>query len=343
MRSNKRLNPLLKKLITYSTAMIIGGCSLYSSRDFSDRLFTENSQNLEELLILERELESRRIDAIQKITNNVVQIEVLAKRKQIFLTKDNLSKQIKERVLKRINSIYDGDKTERIIESILSNTLKNINLQIAFSNVKGDFKLAGTGFIYKTCRGDVLLTSHHLLSPSKYFYSTPYGGVLVETKLRSKEVFYNGREINLEKLIVLNEPDIDLIITRLPDYFDKKTYPIKLARKDELRSGKKVIKMGNTFGEGIQISSGVVSYNETREKIILGRKIDIRLLSLPVAAGDSGSPTFLEENLKFVGNVIGSDSSKDNLSVPMRAYILPWEQSIGKLKEIKPYDECFYN
>lgn len=330
----------LKNLAIGVSIFAIGGC-IYNKD--SEELFPKNNDNLEKLLEMREELENDRLDAIQKITNNVVQIEVLAKRKQTFLTKKELSKQIKGKVLKKINSFYEGNKLETIVDNILSKILKDINMQVAFSNVKGEFELAGTGFIYKTCKGDVLLTNYHVLFNNKQSYQTPYSKVMVDTTLKNKLVFYNREKINLDTLIILKEPRLDLIITKLPSKFNKQTYRVNLADPEDVRPGLEVIKMGNTFGEGIQISSGVISYNGTKEKIILERNIEIRLLSLPVSHGDSGGPVLSKRNLEFIGTIVGMDPVKDTFSVPMRAYILSWKQSIGKLKQIEPYDECFYD
>ncbi len=290
-----------------------------------------------------QKLENQRIGALQKLMNNVVQVRMKAKEKRNFLTAADLSRQIGENIRKRINRIYDGEKTDEIVQNILSKHLKDINIQIAFSNVRGDFNIVGTGFVYPTCKGDVLLTNYHLLSPDRHSYLTSYGKVIAETRIKSKEIFYNGKKVDLKELTILSEPNLDLVITRLPRNFNKETYRVGLARENELRLGSKVVKLGNTFGEGIQISSGIIGYNGTKEKIILGRKINVRLLSLPVAGGDSGGPVFSERNLRFVGTVVGMDPIKDGLSVPMRAYVLPWEQSIEELKKIAPYNECSYD
>jgi len=290
-----------------------------------------------------QELENQRIDTLQKLINNMVQVKMKAKEKRNFLTATDLSRQIGENVRKRVGRIYDGEKTDEIVQNILSEHLRDINIQIAFSNIRGDFNIVGTGFMYPTCKGDVLLTNYHLLSPDRHSYSTPYGNVIVETRIKNKEVFYDRKKIDLGELTILSKPNLDLVITRLPKNFNKETYHVGLAKENELKLGSKIIKLGNTFGEGIQISSGVIGYNGTKKKIIFGRKIDVRVLSLPVAKGDSGGAIFSERNLRFIGTSVGIDPVKDSFSVPMRSYVLPGEQLIGELKKIAPYDECSYD
>ena len=335
------MKDFLKSLAIGVCMLAVGNCTT-TKKNFTLEEITTNLQSLnfkEEM----QNFEKQKVDNLQKLMNNVIQIRMKAKEKREFLTKKSLSDQIEKNIRENINRIYDGTKTEKIVSNLLSENLMDINMQIAFANVRGDLEFVGTGFVYKTCKGDVLLTSYHVLSPDRYSYQTSYGNVIVETKLRNRKIFYNEQEVNLENLVILSEPNLDLIITRLPDNFKKKTYPVKLARKNELRAGEKIVKVGNTFGEGIQISQGIIGYNGTKEKIILGRKMEVYLLSLPVAGGDSGSPVFLEQGLKFVGMIVGMDPVKDNFSVPTRAYVLPWKQSIGKLKQISPYNECSFN
>jgi S1-C subfamily serine protease len=327
----------LRNFLIGASAFVIGSCAQASKNSIDEYIKTHPVA--EEIMILE----SERVNSIQKIMNNVVQINIYTNGKRDFITFEDISRQIGDKVRERILRLYDGTKTDEIVKKLLEDNMRNINMKIAFSNVRGDYEGDGTGFVYKTCRGDVLFTSHHLISPRKFSYITNYGGVLANIQIKSREVFYNGRKINLEELILLNKPEIDLVITKVPGNFEKETYPIVLAKNYELKSGEKVIKMGNTSGEGIQVSSGVISYNGTMEGKILGEKIDVYVLSLPASGGDSGSPVLLERSLKLVGKILSTDNTGDALSVPMRTYVLPAEKIIGELRRISPYDECNYD
>ncbi len=325
----------LKNLVIGTSLLAIGSCSIPSKNTT-----LENNLNFEEEM---QNYEKQRVDSLQKLMNNVVEIRMRAKEKRELITKKNLSNQIEKSIRKDIWRMYDGTETKKTVSNLISQNLYWINKWIKASNVRGNLEVVGTGFVYKTCKGDVLITARHTIFKDKHFYRTSYGSVRVENKITNKEVFYNEKKVNLEKLMILSEPDWDLVITRLPDNFKKKTYPVDLTKKNELRAGEKVVKLGNTFGEGIQVYRGIITHNDLKGKIILGRKMEIRLLSLPTSNGDSGGPVFLENSLKFVGTIVGKDSVKDSFSAPMHAYVLPWENSIGKLKKISPYNECSYD
>ena len=134
----------LKNLAVGASMFVVGSCfTLNKEINLEEITKNQNSNFIEEM----RNYEKQRVDNLQKLMNNVVEVRMWAKEKREFLTKKNLSKQIERNIRKRINKLYDVTKTEEVVSNLLSQNLRAINIKIAFANVKENRGDAGTGLI----------------------------------------------------------------------------------------------------------------------------------------------------------------------------------------------------
>jgi len=108
----------------------------------------------------------------------------------------------------------------------------------------------------------------------------------------------DGREFDAE--VVGTDPDTDLALLQVTA---DETLPVaKFANADKVRVGDAVIAIGNPFGLGGTVTSGIVSA-KARE-IGAGRYDDFLQIDAPINRGNSGGPTF---NLQ--GEVIGVNTA----------------------------------
>ncbi|MEM9626317.1 MAG: DegQ family serine endoprotease [Pseudomonadota bacterium] len=108
----------------------------------------------------------------------------------------------------------------------------------------------------------------------------------------------DGREFEAE--VVGTDPDTDLALLRIEA---EQPLPVaKFANSDSVRVGDAVIAIGNPFGLGGTVTSGIVSA-KARE-IGAGRYDDFLQIDAPINRGNSGGPTF---NLE--GEVIGVNTA----------------------------------
>ena len=117
----------LKNLVIGVSLLVAGNCSIPNKEiNLEEITKNQNSNFIKEM----RNYEKQRVDNLQKLMNNVVEVRMWAKEKKEFLTKKNLSKQIEVNIRKRINKLYDVKKTEEIVSSLLFQNLRTITIKI---------------------------------------------------------------------------------------------------------------------------------------------------------------------------------------------------------------------
>ena len=101
-------------------------------------------------------------------------------------------------------------------------------------------------------------------------------------------------------------------------------YSVKLGYYEPVRTGEKVVTIGNSKGEGMAITEGLVSDKE--RKVCKKSKI---LISVPINNGNSGSPLF---NVKGLVVAVIASGKKD--AVVMN-YAIPIRDAINFIKNIE--------
>ena len=145
---------------------------------------------------------------------------------------------------------------------------------------RGPVSGAGSGFIID--ESGLIVTNHHVIQSADEVTVT----------------LNDGRELKAE--VVGTDPDTDLALLRVDS---EEPLPVaKFADSDSVRVGDAVIAIGNPFGLGGTVTSGIVSA-KARE-IGAGRYDDFLQIDAPINRGNSGGPTF---NLE--GEVIGVNTA----------------------------------
>ena len=110
------MKDFLKSLAIGVCMLAVGNCTT-AKKNFTLEEITTNLQSLnfkEEM----QNFEKQKVDNLQKLMNNVIQIRMKAKEKREFLTKKSLSDQIEKNIRENINRIYDRTKTEKIYSNL---------------------------------------------------------------------------------------------------------------------------------------------------------------------------------------------------------------------------------
>ena len=145
---------------------------------------------------------------------------------------------------------------------------------------------AGSGFVIDP-KG-YIVTNHHVIANAE--------------KIKVK--FSNEKEI--EASLVGSDPRTDLALLKINS--DKDLAYVKFGNSDSLRPGDSVIAIGNPFGLGGTVTSGIVS--ATSRDINAGTLVDNFIQTdAAINQGNSGGPTF---NIK--GEVIGINTAIFSLS-----------------------------
>lgn len=139
----------------------------------------------------------------------------------------------------------------------------------------------GTGFFFRD--SGTIVTNHHVIKDAA-----------------SITIFATDLNVYRQAEVVGTDPKMDLAVLRVRPV--PEAYPLSFGSSDELRAGDQVFAIGNPFGYGGSVSSGILSAK--------GRTVGSGALSyllqtdLPLNPGHSGGPLF---NLK--GEVIGINSA----------------------------------
>ncbi|MGI9493265.1 MAG: Do family serine endopeptidase [Geminicoccaceae bacterium] len=145
---------------------------------------------------------------------------------------------------------------------------------------RGPIAGSGSGFIVGA--DGLIVTNHHVIDHAAEVTVT----------------LNDGREFDAE--FVGADPDTDLALLRVEA--DEALPVATFANADDVRVGDAVIAIGNPFGLGGTVTSGIVSA-KARE-IGAGRYDDFLQIDAPINRGNSGGPTF---NLR--GEVIGVNTA----------------------------------
>jgi serine protease Do len=145
---------------------------------------------------------------------------------------------------------------------------------------RGPVAGSGSGFIIG--EDGLIVTNHHVIDHADKVTVT----------------LNDGREFDAD--IVGADPDTDLALLQITA--DVPLPVAKFANADDVRVGDAVIAIGNPFGLGGTVTSGIVSA-KARE-IGAGRYDDFLQIDAPINRGNSGGPTF---NLR--GEVIGVNTA----------------------------------
>ncbi|MFV0502971.1 MAG: S1C family serine protease [Lachnospirales bacterium] len=169
---------------------------------------------------------------------------------------------------------------------------------------------AGTGFVIKIDNDNAyLITNNHVISGAN------------EIGIQ----FHNTEEY-VPANVVGTQPENDLAIISV-SLSDLKTAgvtnisPVTFGNSDDIRVGDSVIAIGNSLGQGISATSGMISVTNKNIEIE-GNSFDVFQTDAAINPGNSGGP-LIDEN----GNVIGVNTAKlinsSEGSVEGMAYAIP--------------------
>ncbi|MBB5033560.1 S1C family serine protease [Prosthecobacter vanneervenii] len=170
----------------------------------------------------------------------------------------------------------------------------------------------------------------HIKNEGGYAYFVTNKHVVVIPK-GAKDVHYflefNGEEIPFE-VVKKGRYELDLAMVRCKDGSNAKMEPLKSARLAELKAGQECVAIGNALGEGISVTSGVISaFDDWSE----GKYVRT---SAPISSGNSGGGLFRTKDGALIGiTTLASGQMKNgvvqnmNRAIPMD-YVLSdifWE------------------
>lgn len=188
-------------------------------------------------------------------------------------------------------------------------TLYSIN-----SVLENEDRSCGTAFAIGS--NGYLLTNAHVVTRVS---SEEDGEVNFEINDDITATSFNGEIADCELI------DLDLVLDLALLKINKRNnYSVKLGSYETVKTGEKVVSIGNSKGEGMSITEGLVS-DRARN---LGNQTKI-LISVPINHGNSGGPLF---NMK--GQVIGVVASGKKNAVAM-SYAIPVDEVLKFIKRIE--------
>ena len=189
---------------------------------------------------------------------------------------ERLSARIPKKVESKPMKVEQPAKKELTAIDIFENNKESvINL---FSKVKDNTFSAGTGFIIS--KDGYLITNAHVVTNLAKATNTQLKFNINED---IKANFKDKKTAECE--IISVDIENDLAILKLDS--DIPTKPLKLGSYSSVKTGQTVLAIGNSKGEGLSITEGIVSDRE--------RKYDNTsniMVSVPVNQGNSGGPLF---------------------------------------------------
>lgn len=118
------------------------------------------------------------------------------------------------------------------------------------------------------------------------------------------------------KVIKCGSPEgVDLALIRLENVPSNAT-PLKLEKFENVRNGEKVYVIGNPKGEGISITSGIVS---DRLRDVFGQKL--LMTDCTINPGNSGGPMFNQKG-HVIGTVVSKRTDADNMNYAVPVLIV---------------------
>lgn len=182
------------------------------------------------------------------------------------------------------------------------------------SSIDEENKSCGTAFAVGS--NGYLLTNAHVITK---ITSEEDGQFNFEINNDINAALFNGEVVDCELI------DLDLVLDLALLKINKKNnYSVKIGGYESVKTGEKVVSIGNSKGEGMSITEGLVS-DRARN---LGNQTKI-LISVPVNHGNSGGPLF---NMR--GQVIGVVSSGKKNAVAM-SYAIPVDEVVKFIKKIE--------
>jgi len=139
--------------------------------------------------------------------------------------------------------------------------------------------------------GQLLAETHTTQTPSISSFRTPFGTVSIPQKVLTEKWFIGDTEIKL----IGRHRDISLFQTP----FIERSLPTPFGNSDLLEIGTDVVVVGWSFGNGINVKTGIVSMFITDDKYDPPDKSikDITIMiTAPINGGDSGSPVLARRN-----------------------------------------------
>lgn len=186
------------------------------------------------------------------------------------------------------------------------------------SVLENEDRSCGTAFAIGS-NGYLLTNAHVVTSVS----SEDEGQVNFEINDEITATAFNGEVEDCELI------DLDLVLDLALLKINKRNnYFVKLGSYETVKTGEKVVSIGNSKGEGMSITEGLVS-DRSRN---LGNQTMI-LISVPINHGNSGGPLF---NMK--GQVIGIVSSGKKNAIAM-SYAIPIDEVLKFIKKIETEQE----
>lgn len=210
---------------------------------------------------------------------------------------------------------------------------KNGIVELATANGEGEELGTGTGFVVSD--DGLLVTNYHVIEGAHSVIATPS----------------NGRRIVVEGVIACNrEEDLALLkLSRAP----KTLVPLALAQDDSIRTGQKVVAIGNPRGFQATASDGIVSaVRDTRTlpaatREFLNAPDEFRWIqtTAAISSGNSGGPLLNQkgevigvntwvaggENLGFAAHV----QHVNDLLEDQFAEVIPLADLIGRMMEMQ--------
>ena len=136
----------------------------------------------------------------------------------------------------------------------------------------------GTGvLLYNDAEYGLVATNWHVVEPSEAMTSDYHCGVRFshDKEFADVEVVARGK----------NNVDLALLLVRLKGTWTPNQFPIRAL--DNIREGEACIAIGNALGEGLSITSGIISrFDKVKEETLIRT-------STPVSPGNSGGPLIL--------------------------------------------------
>ena len=221
----------------------------------------------------------------------------------------------KKKVEKECESDYCGnsnrlpDRTPAQIYDKYHKAVYSINCLL-----EDDDECCGTAFAIGT--NGYLLTNAHVVTKVT---SEEDGQVNFEIHDNITATSYNGDVLECELIDI--DIMLDIAILKVNKRIDDS---VKLDHYESIRTGEKVVTIGNSKGEGIAVTEGLISDKD--RTVCKKSKI---LISVPINKGNSGGPLF---NIKGLVVAVVASGKKDAVAMN---YAIPIKDVIKFVKKVE--------
>lgn len=208
-------------------------------------------------------------------------------------------------VLIKLSSYNGFEKSNNAISNVINNVCE----------IKVDDGKTGVGTgIY--IGDDKILTCNHLVA-----------SVVQKDEQVIEVKFYRGDEWHACTVLKTNEKDDLLLLIMNENDVAKDLASVSFSKKDSITLGMEVYSIGNTLGNGLSVSKGIVSC--AYKKVVRSSKeMGVIQTNISIENGDSGGPVFNKE-----GEIVGINSFRllDTYGNP--TYASSYAVSIKEIRE----------